>query len=58
MTPQELKTLRQLCGYTQRELAELLRVHRMTVVRWETGKVPIPEPMSLLVTKLLIMTKK
>ena len=41
MTPEELRTLRKQAGLTQEQLADLLSIDRMTVSRWETGKVPI-----------------
>ena len=42
MTPETLVALRTLAGLTQSGLSALLGVHRTTVARWETGKIPIP----------------
>ncbi len=42
MEPSELTQWRKKQGYTQQELAELLGVARMTVVRWEKAMREIP----------------
>jgi transcriptional regulator with XRE-family HTH domain len=42
MTPKELKKWRERNGYTQRELADILRVAMETVSRWERGTRHIP----------------
>jgi transcriptional regulator with XRE-family HTH domain len=42
VTPETLVALRTLAGLTQSGLSALLGVHRTTVARWETGKIPIP----------------
>jgi len=42
MKPSELTKWRKDQKYTQRELADLLGVARMTVVRWERGMREIP----------------
>jgi len=57
MTGEELKTLRQIAGYSQKELANALHVHRVTVCRWESGKIPISDAMALLITKILLQPK-
>ena len=41
MTPDELRKLRIQAGLTQEQLADLLGRDRMTVSRWETGKIKI-----------------
>ncbi len=52
MTGQELKTLRQQMGLTQKELAEKLGVPWNTVARWEVGMRRIFEPVARLVQYL------
>ena len=55
-TPEEgtdtLRTLRILAGLTQLGLAASLGVHRTTVARWETGKLPIPRWVELAMRSL------
>lgn len=43
MSPDTLRTLRTLAGMSQSRLAAYLGVHRVTVARWETGAVPVPQ---------------
>lgn len=38
MTPDDIKTARLKAGMTQQEAADLMRVHRRTWQRWESGK--------------------
>ena len=40
---QRLKELRNSLGYTQRELAVLLKIKQHNLTRWETGSVRIPQ---------------
>ncbi|HYB71013.1 MAG TPA: helix-turn-helix transcriptional regulator [Candidatus Bathyarchaeia archaeon] len=42
MTGSELRRLRTQAGLTQQELARRADVNRRTIIRWETGKFPIP----------------
>jgi transcriptional regulator with XRE-family HTH domain len=61
MTPKELRDLRLRAGLTQDELAGLLQRDRMTISRWETGKVKIGRAMAWsirLLIKEYIETKK
>lgn len=41
MTPLRIKAIRRRLGVTQRQLAERLNVHVVTVKKWETGAYPI-----------------
>ena len=53
MTPKrELRKIRKSLGWTQRKLAQKLKVHWVTVSRWETGHTDVPW-MVLLVAKSL-----
>ena len=36
-TPEKLKELRKRLGKTQKEFGEMLGVHVVTVIRWESG---------------------
>ena len=47
MTPAELKVARDKLELTQAALASLLGVHRIAVVRWETGVRKIPSMLRL-----------
>jgi transcriptional regulator with XRE-family HTH domain len=47
MTPEDLKSWRELTGYSQMKLAAALRVSRVTVTRWETGVRGIPSFLGL-----------
>jgi DNA-binding XRE family transcriptional regulator len=42
LLPSELKLCRVRLGFTQQELAQELRVSRVSVVRWENGMCKIP----------------
>ncbi len=42
MKPEALKTWRTKNGYTQETLAQALKVHRVTVAKWEAGMTEIP----------------
>ena len=52
MRPDTLRTLRTLAGLTQSGLAASLGVHRVTVARWETGRIPIPRWVELAMRSL------
>lgn len=43
----ELRTARRARSLSQQELADALRVHRVTVARWETGAIIIPPRMEI-----------
>jgi transcriptional regulator with XRE-family HTH domain len=47
MTPQDLVAFRETHGLTQQELADKLRVDRVTIARWETGARSIPPYLDL-----------
>ncbi len=47
MTPQQLVSFREDLGITQQELADRLRVDRVTIARWETGARSIPPYLDL-----------
>jgi len=38
LSPEKIKSIREEMGLTQRELAEKLCVHGVTICRWETGQ--------------------
>lgn len=42
MTARQLKNLRRRLGWSQGQLAEELRLHPMTISKWERGVVEIP----------------
>lgn len=50
--PNNLQHLRNGAGWKQEELAELLGVKRLSVLRWETGKQPIPNKRIAQLTEL------
>lgn len=52
MTPDKFKRVRLALGLTQRELADQLGVHRVTVARWEVGERRIPEPVARLLERI------
>ena len=47
MSGPELVALRRRHGWSQEKLAYTLGVARSTINRWETGKVPISQAMSI-----------
>lgn len=53
MTGQELKRLRQSLHLSQEEFAKQLRTRRETVVRYESGRYPIPARVELAITHLI-----
>ncbi len=58
MTAEQLKRLRQRAGLTQKALAALLGVARITVVRWETGQRPISRVTELAIRYVLERQRK
>jgi len=58
MTAEELKRLRQRAGLTQKALAGLLGVARITVVRWETGERGISRVTELAIRYVLERQRK
>ncbi|MFQ5849295.1 MAG: helix-turn-helix domain-containing protein [Candidatus Binatia bacterium] len=49
----ELKGIREKMGWTQKELAKRLDVHRLTISRWEQYHVPIPRVVEIVLEKIL-----
>jgi len=49
MQAREVQRIRQRLRLTQSDFAALIGVTRVTVARWETGKVAVTEPMSKLI---------
>jgi transcriptional regulator with XRE-family HTH domain len=47
MTSEQLVAFRETHGLTQQELADRLRVDRVTIARWETGARSIPPYLDL-----------
>lgn len=54
MSPKELRFLRTEIGMTQSELAEVTRVDKQTVGRWERGETPIKETAEVIVRELVM----
>ena len=52
MTPTELKTVRERLDLTQQQLAAVLGVHRIAVVRWESGARKVPSLLPLAIQAL------
>jgi len=50
--PAGLRAWRRAHKLSQQKLADLLDVHKLTVLRWETGQVPIPRTTELAVLYL------
>ncbi len=42
MSPGRFKELRERLGLTQDGLAQMMKIHRRTVIRYECGEVPVP----------------
>lgn len=56
MTPADFRAARKDLGLTQHAMAEALRMGKhgwQTISAWETGKTPIPGPVSLAVECLI-----
>lgn len=58
MKPEELRELRKQAGITQEQLAGLLGRDRMTISRWESGKVPIDFAKELAIRAVFAGLKK
>ncbi len=58
MTPKELKAWRKVNGYTQETLAKALKVHRVTVAKWEAGKTKMPLFLDLALDGISLKEKK
>lgn len=54
MAPESLISARRILGLTQADLARILGVNTRTPSRWETGVVPIPQPVALLLVAALV----
>ncbi len=52
VSPKELRFLRTEMGLTQQQLAEILKVSRVTVTRWETGSEQIDQHAEFVVRML------
>ena len=52
MDGKALKRRRLALGYSQSQFAALLRVHVMTISKWERGQHRVPESVALLVQHL------
>lgn len=53
MSPRELRFLRTEIGMTQSQLAEVTRVDKQTVGRWERGETPLKETAEVIVRELV-----
>lgn len=54
MRPESMIETRKILRLTQAELARILGVNTRTPSRWETGVVPIPQPVALLLVAALM----
>lgn len=52
MTPDDIRAVRNARGLSQKEFADLLGVHRMTVSRWERGTLKVPHWVPLVLKPL------
>ena len=53
MSPKELRELRNKANLTQQQLADLLNVDRMTINRWEAGKIKLDRITSIAIRAVL-----
>lgn len=53
MRASEVRRIRQRLGLTQEDFAALIAVTRVTVARWETGKVAVTKPMAKLIRMVM-----
>jgi putative transcriptional regulator len=58
VTADELKVVRERMNLTQEQLAAYLEVTRMTVHRWESGKISIPRSIELALEALEARLKR
>ncbi len=58
MTPKKLKAWRKANRYTQETLAKALKVHRVTVAKWETGRTEMPRFLDLALDNISLKKKK
>lgn len=58
MTPEQLVAFREEFEFTQQELADRLRVDRVTIARWETGARSIPPYLDLALETVKRGTRK
>jgi len=58
MTGPDVQRLRRRMALTQAELAARLGVHKLTVSRWECGRVRVTEPMARLLGLLATRVPK
>lgn len=58
MTSEQLVAFREEFGFTQQELADRLRVDRVTIARWETGARSIPPYLDLALETVKRGTRK
>ncbi|BFU90109.1 MAG: hypothetical protein NTAFB01_12960 [Nitrospira sp.] len=56
MTPRQLIQLRKDLGWSQNRLAQVIRVNRSTVNKWEAGQHPIPPIAEQLLAQLPRLT--
>jgi len=49
----KIKTAREEAGLTQEELAKMVGVHRLTVLKWENGQTE-PSPMAKNMLRILL----
>lgn len=54
---QLLRNLRLKHGLSQRQMAQVLRVHHGTVALWETGKRSIPGPVTVIIDNFSLYLK-
>jgi transcriptional regulator with XRE-family HTH domain len=58
MTPTELQRARRAAKATQEAFARRLGVHTRTLSRWETGAVPVPRWVWLVLTMAALRAKR
>lgn len=53
----EFRARRLEIGWTQKQIAALMRVNSVTVARWETGVYPVPEGLALLAFEVIALRR-